>query len=355
MSFAGFMMVCIIVIGLTVGLKNQKVIEPVVLSSGDNGGGDNLSEFYFHRVANYPVCMQIDSTCNNDTETVSEIVYATEDGNTLVYTDAERGVIGFVDIADIMSPKGMGVVEAGGEPTAVAVIGDFAVVAVNTSPNFVNPSGTVIIISIANRNIVHTMAIDGQPDSVAVSPDKNFIAIAIENERDEDLNDGAIPQLPAGFLAVIDSSNIEDPTTWIMDTVELTGLDGVAFASDPEPEFVAINEDNIAAVTLQENNAVALVDLAALQVIYSFTTGSVDLDMVDTVNDGVIDQTGSLKGVPREPDAVAWIGNEYIATADEGDLEGGSRGFTIFDTNGSVMYSSGNEMEHWAVRVGQYN
>ena len=54
------------------------------------------------------------------------------------------------------------------------------------------------------------------------------------------------------------------------------------------------------------------------------------LDDIDVDEEGVIDQSASLSAVPREPDAVTWIGTEYFATADEGDLDGGSRGFTIF-------------------------
>jgi hypothetical protein len=36
------------------------------------------------------------------------------------------------------------------------------------------------------------------PTAVAVSPDGSFVAVAIENERDEDLGDGRVGQMPAG-------------------------------------------------------------------------------------------------------------------------------------------------------------
>jgi len=58
--------------------------------------------------------------------------------------------------------------------------------------------------------------------------------------------------------------------------------------------------------------------------------------------------------VPREPDGVTWMGTEYFATADEGDLHGGSRGFTIFSRNGDIVYSSGSELDHLAARIGHY-
>ena len=44
----------------------------------------------------------------------------------------------------------------------------------------------------------------------------------------EDLGDGAPPQLPAGFLVVLDISAL-DPMYWTASTVDLTGLDGKGF------------------------------------------------------------------------------------------------------------------------------
>ena len=41
-------------------------------------------------------------------------------------------------------------------------------------------------------------------------------------------------------------------------------------------------------------------------------------------------------------------------TANEGDYEGGSRGFTIFDTSGAVLYDSGNLLEHLGMAYGHY-
>jgi hypothetical protein len=48
----------------------------------------------------------------------------------------------------------------------------------------------------------------GQPDSVAASPDGRYLAVAIENERDEDLDDGVIPSC----RRVISQSSSSMPT-----------------------------------------------------------------------------------------------------------------------------------------------
>ena len=54
-----------------------------------------------------------------------------------------------------------------GEPTSVAVHGNFAVVAVNTSEDYINTSGELKILNIEGKAIVRSIDLGGQPDSVA--------------------------------------------------------------------------------------------------------------------------------------------------------------------------------------------
>ena len=42
-----------------------------------------------------------------------------------------------------------------------------------------------------------------------------------------------------------------------------------------------------------------------------------------------------MNGVVREPDAVKWLDDDHFVTANEGDMDGGSRGWTIFNKDGS--------------------
>jgi hypothetical protein len=317
------------------------------------GTSSASADRFFNRIASFPVCSQIDSDCNDDTETASEIVAVSGDLLTLVYTDSPLEAVGFVDISDPLSPVGLGTLSLAGEPTSVATLGNLALVAVNTSADFVNVSGQLEVIDIDSQTIVETITLAGQPDAVAISPDGTYAAIAIENERDEDLGDGRPPQLPAGLLQIIDLTGPVD--SWTTVDVDLTGVADL-FPGDPEPEYVDINEDNLAVVTLQENNHIVLVDLATAAITGDFSAGTVDLTEVDATEEdpAVISQTENLAGVPREPDGVSWIGTEYITTADEGDLDGGSRGFTVFDTAGNVVFTSGNENEHAVARIGHY-
>jgi hypothetical protein len=57
----------------------------------------------------------------------------------------------------------------------------------------------------------------------------------------------------------------------------------------------------------------------------------------------------------REPDGVTWISKTQFVTANEGDLNGGSRGFTTFNLDGSVAFEAGNSLEHLMARIGHYN
>ena len=135
---------------------------------------------------------------------------------------------------------------------------------------------------------------------------------------------------------------------------------------DPEPEYVDINRRDQAVVIdageqpprdrRPPNGAVTA----------DFSAGTVDVGPVDTTEEelgpqgnGVITLDGAIDA-PREPDSVQWIDNEVFATANEGDYvdaggeEGGSRGFTLFDTRGRVRYESGAALEHEIVRAGHY-
>lgn len=191
-----------------------------------------------------------------------------------------------------------------------------AVVGVNTSPDYVNPSGVLAVVDIENKSIVYEIDIMGQPDAVDVSKDEQYIVVAIENERDEDLGDGVLPQMPAGFVVIIDTPTGSTPEEWTVRQIDMTGLD-ILYPEDPEPEYVSINSDNIAVVTMQENNGIALIDLASGEVTASFNAGDVDIDQIDTVGDSIIMQTDSAT-LLREPDGITWIGTEYYATANEG-------------------------------------
>jgi len=286
-------------------------------------------------------------------DSAAEIV-ASDGVDLLVYSNSEKGSVDFVNIADPSTPVADGSIAVGGEPTSVAITNGTVFVAVNTSESYTNPSGKLVIIDITDRNIVEEISLAGQPDSIAIDPYNRFVAIAIENERNEDINDALIPQYPAGNLAIV-SANGE------VKYVDLRGLAGIA-PSDPEPEFVDINGLGEVVVTLQENNHIVIVDRNG-NIVNHFSAGLVDLNNIDTIKDGAYNPVNSLQNVRREPDAVKWIDDTHFATANEGDYKvkipgqakrGGSRGWTIWNKDGTIVYESAESFETTLAEAGYW-
>ena len=305
----------------------------------------------FNRISSFPTHLNIGEG-DQAVETSAESIAATADGMTLVYTDSPLGVIGRIDIADPANPAPVGNVDVGGEPTSVGILGNAAFVGVNTSVSYTDPSGNLAVIDIASGEELARCELPGQPDSIAIAKDGSFVAVAIENERDEDLGDGRTGQLPAGALSLVQiADGVADCDTLI--NVDMTGLAEIS-PEDPEPEFVDINNDGDVVVTMQENNHIVVVGRDGA-IKSHFSAGTVDLSGIDATDErAALLFTESQSDLPREPDAVKWVDEDHFATANEGDMDGGTRGWTIFHRDGTVVYDSGTSFEHAVVQAGHY-
>jgi len=346
--------------GGSVAVAALTVASPAAAAAGDP---------VFTRTATYPVFQN--SGLGVDDEAVAEISAVSPDGRTVVYTDAPNGQVGFLDITDPAAPAGLGTLLVGGEPTSVAIRGTQLLICVDDSDGaFATPTGRLVVVDLASRTELATIDLEGQPDSIALSKDGSLAAIAMENQRDEEAlpdtgtgEEGELPQAPAGTLAFLDLTGpVAGWDDVDLDLVPALTAISAYGATDPEPEYVSFNADGELALTLQENNAVAVItadraDLAASGVV-AFDAGSVVVDGVDVVEDDTIDPSGRTGDLPREPDAIAWVGDGLVATANEGDLFGGTRGWTVFSTEpatfGDVVFDSGNTLEHLAIAQGLY-
>lgn len=302
----------------------------------------------FNRIASFPTHL---NNAEANAESSAEIISATADGMTLVYSDSPLEVIGLIDITDPANPTPKGNIAVGGEPTAVSVIGNTAFVGVNTSESYTAPSGMIKAFDLATMTETAVCDLGGQPDSTAAAPDGSFIAVAIENERDEDLGDGRTGQLPGGFLVTVD---VVDGSL-DCDTVNVIDVTGIAEISpeDPEPEFVDINAAGEIVLTMQENNHMVVATKDG--VINHFSAGQVDLENIDATDErGALVFTESQPNRLREPDAVQWIDDNHFAIANEGDMDGGSRGWTIFNKDGTEVYENGTGFEHAIIAAGHY-
>ena len=173
-----------------------------------------------------------------------------------------------------------------------------------------------------------------QPDMVTFTPDDSRILTANEGEPREGYGAGITD--PAGTVTVVSLSDGTAANVGFSayDSAEarqnLTDAGIVlkkdtAPSADLEPEYIAAGNDT-AYVTLQEANAIAVIDLDSLQVtgIYSagyedYSTTPVDIDKKDEAYNPKTYE--SLKGI-RMPDGIALYsvnGTDYLVTANEGD------------------------------------
>ena len=226
--------------------------------------------------------------------------------------------------------------------------GRFYAVAVPHSDDMTN--GVVEIRNRATGAVIQRVAVGIGPDGTAISPDARWLVVANEAED---------PVAP-GSISVIDLTNVmsggathrllnfTDQTARLFNNaggpgrsvinIDVDGQPIVPVTHTPaglQPEYVAFSPDGrFAFVTLQENNAVAVVDLTGATPTISnvFDLGSVTqpADVQDT-NPPVYNFNGQITGFNREPDGVASFvigGQLFFITADEGDGRnnfGGSR------------------------------
>ena len=125
-----------------------------------------------------------------------------------------------------------------------------------------------------------------------------------------------------------------------------------------EPEYIAIAPDSSTAyVTLQEDDAVAVVDLSNEQVIRYYGLG-ISQHKTDKNNDGWVRFDQSIAAL-KEPDGITTTSDgRYFITADEGDTDSdssanqigsGGRSVSVFDAETGVMLGdTGNQVDEIA-------
>jgi DNA-binding beta-propeller fold protein YncE len=182
------------------------------------------------------------------------------------------------------------------------------------------------------------------PDHVVFSPDGRYVMSANEGEpKSYCLTDGKLPTTtdPYGSISVIDVSGAvpSAATTLNFEAYNdragaLTFQGGRVFgpnattAQDLEPEYISFSPDSkYAYVTLQENNAIATIDMSTKAILeisgLGFKKHSVAGNGLDAINDGKATvATQNVLGMYL-PDAIATLkgadGTNYVVTANEGD------------------------------------
>ena len=239
---------------------------------------------------------------------------------------------------------------AGFHATSVAVFNGRAAVA--WAPNDKRQSGHIRCYDVNNLEMIATFPAGYHPEMVTFSPDGRYLLAANEGEPSDDYS---VDQ--EGSVTVIDTqAGISQATVRLADfhdfdakrdELRTQGIrifgpsqqheDGLAtVAEDLEPEYIAISPDSQRAwVTLQENNAIAEIDLSRAKVTAIHPLGSKDFSALADQNSpwqttglDASDRDGGWKirnwpvsGLFQPDGAVAFEHSDetYLVTANEGD------------------------------------
>jgi hypothetical protein len=197
--------------------------------------------------------------------------------------------------------------------------------------------GVVAFFDTATLQWLRTAPAGALPDMVTFSPDGRYAVVANEGEPNADYSVD-----PEGSVTIVDVSTrnarvrqvrfrrYDRPRQRRM--LEDAGVrifgPGASVAQDLEPEYIAISPDSRHAyVTLQENNAIATIDLRSAQVLSIHPLGTKNhmlpgngLDASDK-DDAINIATWPVEGLYM-PDSIALYevdGARYLVTANEGD------------------------------------
>jgi 2',3'-cyclic-nucleotide 2'-phosphodiesterase (5'-nucleotidase family) len=237
--------------------------------------------------------------------------------------------------------------DGSGLGVATALNGSAVNVGGTNYTNSIPQQGRVVFFNLNDGTVLGSLPVGFHPDMVAINNGR----IAIANEAEHAWNDDSVDiatfdafQQP-GSVSVIDAGAVNsgnlttfDFSTLSVNTVDFSGVpalisglrDHTSFETANtkakhfhiEPEFIAFSPDNTKLfVSLQENNAIATLDLATLawDAVTNLGQRPITIDASD--QDDIFDVSNTALGL-HMPDSIAtWVkdGETYVITADEGD------------------------------------
>lgn len=259
----------------------------------------------------------------------AEIVAYAPEEKILLVASGEKSLT-VVSLENASAPKILEMLKFRGDVPSVSVSGNFVAVIEMNVP--ASGPGFVHLYEIQNQklNLKRSFRTGAHPDMLAFSPDGKSILVACEGEADKAGDPvGTIGwvELRAG-LESADPHELDfakfDSTSLAKSGVRLGGPGN--YLQNIEPEYVAICPDGKTAfATLQENNAVAKIDVEHGTIENVFGLGSVDHALPGNEFDFRDDGRISLEHAPvrgeLQPDGIACFeknGKTYFLTADEG-------------------------------------
>lgn len=229
---------------------------------------------------------------------------------------------------------------------SLAVNGDLLAIAVE--PEDKTAPGYILFyndLNNSNPTFMKAVTVGSLPDMVTFTPDGTKVIVANEGEPNDDYS--VDPNGSISIIAVTNNVPADTATTLILDAATVgaskaelatqnvlfpSPADGTiingntittSLAADLEPEYVTATNE-MAYVSLQENNALAIVDLSDNSVsIKALGFKSWDGLQIDAQEDGTVSfgQYDGLVGayMPDTITSYTWNGSPFIVTANEGD------------------------------------
>ena len=254
----------------------------------------------------------------------------------LFVTNADANTLDVLSIRNIRKPRLKDTIDLspyGDGVNSVAVKDGIVAVAVEADPK--QDPGSVVFFD-AWGNFIAAVTVGALPDMVTFTQDGTKVLVANEGEPSDDYSND-----PEGTVSIIDISagvySVSNSDVTEVGFTAFNGMDltpvriygpGATVAQDLEPEYIAVSEDSTTAwVTLQENNALAIIDLLSATVTGIVPLGTKYHDTITNALDGSNDDDGiNIKPWPvfgmYQPDAIASYtvdGETYLVTANEGD------------------------------------
>lgn len=260
----------------------------------------------------------------------------------LFVINATIGGVEVLDVADPSDPTpvagspidAVGALDAVGSANSVATSEDLVAVALEAE--VAQDPGLVGFYDPETLDFLGTAPVGPLPDKVTFTPDGERVLVANEGEPTE-----SYAYDPQGSVSIVDlAEGVEDAT---VDTAGFRRFNGredqlrrrgirifgpnASASQDFEPEYVTISDDSRTAwVSLQENNAIAEIDIRQARVERLLPLGFKDFSLagneLDASNeDGVNVRNWPINGI-LQPDAIGAYspnGQTYIVTANEGD------------------------------------
>lgn len=272
-------------------------------------------------------------------EGAAEIMSYDKNNQRLFFVNSNDATIEVLDISNPVVPTLINSIDCtpyGAAANSIAVGDNFIVVAIENNNKQLD--GKAVFFDL-DGNYIADVTAGALPDMITISPDQLKVLVANEGEPDDDYivdPEGTITLIDiSGGVNSVSQANVTsinfnafDGTTFT-DGTRIFGNDGLASVSqDMEPEYITVDPTSSTAyITCQENNCIAIVDIATGTITEIKGLGYKDHSLPGNGIDASDDASGinianyPIKGM-YQPDATCLKeinGEVYLFTANEGD------------------------------------